>query len=182
MRNLNHSYLLVIILALTSCKRVGKNQATIDPLWHKLTLSSGWIIYAPPDFISKAERGIDSRPGIIYSKKDSIFLQYDSDIFERNGISGCDLKSHFADAKASIDTGFYKTFYKIPVSHIALIDTIDNKIAIILEPTRTGKGTVGIEIPGCRKEAWIGITGKNLTADKEKLVLEIYKTLRQTNK
>lgn len=92
------------------------------------------------------------------------------------------MESYFEEAKASIDTGFYKTFYKIPVSHKAYIDTIDNKIAIILKPTKVGEGAVGIEVLGCKKEAWIGIKGTNLSGEKEKLVMEIYKTLKKADK
>ena len=173
--------MFAFLLALVSCNQIEKEQTLIDPSWHKLTLSNGWTIYAPPDFISKSEQGIDSNPGIIYSKKDSIFLQYDSGPFESYN-SHCDLQSHFEDAQASIDTGFYKTFYKVPVIHKAEIDTIDNRIAVILRPSKTGEGTVGIEISGCKHLSWIGITGKNLKGEKEKLVVKIYKTLKKTSK
>jgi hypothetical protein len=181
--HLNRFFIFAFLLALISCKKTEKKRIVIDSSWHKLILSSGWMIWAPADFRSKTEPGIDSSPGIIYSKKDSIFLQYDSGPFERNSSnSSCDLKSNFQDATASIDTGFYKTFYKIPVRHKAYIDTIDDKVAIVVRPVKTGKGTVGIEILGCRQEAWIGIKGTNLNSEKEKLVLEIYKTLKQANK
>jgi hypothetical protein len=179
---LNRSCLFICLFALISCKRIEKEQPLIDPSWHKLTLSNGWTIYAPPGFISKSEQGIDSNPGVIYSKKDSIFLQYDSGPFESNNNSHCDLKSFFEAAQASIDTGFYKTFYKVPIIHKAEIDTIDDRIAIILRPSKTGEGTVGIEISGCKQLPWIGITGKNLKGEKDKLVVEIYKTLKKASK
>jgi hypothetical protein len=173
-------FLFSFTFSAISCQRSEKKEAKIDPSWHKLSLSNGWIIYAPPNFVSEAEQGVDSEPGIIYSKKDSIALQYDSGSNERNN-RGCGLQLQLQDAKADL-ADFYKTFYKVPIVHKAYIDTIDNKIAIFLKPTKTGHGTVGIEILGCREGPWIGIDGTNLSSEKEELVLKMYKTIRHIKK
>jgi hypothetical protein len=170
-----------VITTMISCNRLEKKEFVINPAWHKLSLPNGWIVYAPSNFTTIAEHGVDSEPGLISSKKDSIFLQYDSGPYESNN-KDCDLKRHFQEAKSNIDTGFYKSFYKVPLVHQARIDTIDSKIAVIVTPTKIGEGTVEIEIPGCKDQAWLGITGRNLTAQGEKLVLEIFKTIRLNKK
>lgn len=106
-------------------------------------------------------------------------LEYDSgkELVKRNG---CDLTSSFVKAKSSIDTGFTKAFYKMPLEHIAYIDTIAGRIAIIVKPTISGKGTTGIELySDCQSKTWLGIKATNLTAKRQELVLQIYKTLRQ---
>jgi hypothetical protein len=179
MKSISPILLLAFVFVIISCKENKKKEIAIHPGWHKLSLPNGWIIYTPPDFVSKAGRGVDSEPGWIYSKKDSILLEYDSGAYEHN-INSCDFQEHFQEAKASIDTGFYKTFYKVPFIHKAYIDTIDGKIAVIVTPTKVGKGTVEINIAGCHDGPWIEITGTKLIAEKEKLVLEIFKTIRLT--
>lgn len=137
-----------------SCKHHSKKDSQINPAWLKLTLPNEWTIYTPPGFICKTMRGVDSNPGLIISNKDSIVLEFDSGPSEFN-YKNCDLSYTYQMAKASIDTGFYKTFYKVPQTHRANIDTIDDKIAVIVKPNPTGKGTTGIEILGCGHQPWI---------------------------
>jgi hypothetical protein len=173
-------FICLLLLSGFSCKNNSKKDSPIDSAWVKLTLPNQWTIYAPPGFSCKTGRGVDSDPGWIISKRDSIALEFDSGSHEY-GHNNCALSYQYQQAKASIDTGFYKTFYKVPQTHRANIDTIDDKIAVIVKPNATAKGTTGIEILGCAHQPWIAITGKNLSAKKEKLVLEMYKTVRQSD-
>jgi hypothetical protein len=92
----------------------------------------------------------------------------------------CDLTSNLFKAKSSIDTGFTQTFYKMPLEHTAYIDTIAGRIAIVVKPTISGKGITGIELyADCKYRTWLGIEATNLTAKRQELVLQIYKTLRE---
>ena len=173
--------LLFLYLSLTifSCKPTNKNEVTINPTWTKFSLPNGWTFYAPKNFMTKALRGIDSDVGVINSKQESIYLQYDSGT-EMIKKEKCSFQNSFENAKESIHNGFYKEFYKVPFVHIAYIDTIDNKIAVIIKPTKNGQGTVGISISDCETGEWLGITGTGMTIEKEKLVLGIFKTIKLT--
>ncbi len=168
----------LLVLLYFSCNSVNQKTNSIKPGWHKLTLPNGWIVYAPKSFTSSNLRGVDSAPGSIVSKTDSVNLQFDSGQSDHNENCSADKKIKYATDE--IDTGFYRTYYHIPYQHTAAIDTIDNKIAVIVKPTKIGKGTVGIEIYGCKNQPWLGITGENLTAKQEALVLDIFKTIRNS--
>jgi len=170
---------LLITLSLTACfcRQQNEKRTIINSEWLKLNLPNGWTFYAPKSFSTKQLRGIDSEPGVITSIQDSIYLQYDSgtEMLKREK---CSFQNSFKNAKHDITNGFYKDFYKVPLIHIAYIDTIDNKIAVIVKPTKKGDGTVGISISDCETGEWLGITGTNLSIEKEKLVLEIFKTIK----
>lgn len=171
--------LLFFGLTLTSCIQTSKT-VTIAPVdWIKLTLPNGWTLHAPKNFDTKALLGIDSKPGAITSKKDSIYLQFDSGT-EIQRHEKCTFQNSVEQAKNDIENGFYKDFYKVPVLHSAYIDTIDNKIAIIIKPTKEKEGTVKISISDCETGEWLSIKGIDLTIEKEKLVLEIFKTIKLT--
>jgi len=172
--------LLVLTCLVVSCTHTQK-KPTSPAGWIKLTLRNNWTIYAPKGFVYKKAQGIDSEPGYIYSKKDSILLQFDSgaEIYKKKD---CDFQKSFNEAKASIDTGFDKRFYKIPLVHRASIDTIDNKIATIIKPVKIGDGEVDIKISDCESTKWLAIYGKKLSAKNESIVLEMYKTIRFNGK
>jgi hypothetical protein len=179
MRSFLSIFILVCITTAPSCREPKKKDLGVNPAWHKLSLPNGWVIYAPANFTSKTGQGADSEPGWIISQKDSISLEFDSGTQAfRNKV--CDFDENVRKAKTNIDSGFYRTYYKAPFVHKACIDTIDGKIAILVVPTKTGKGTVGVEISDCKTGTWLGISGKNITADNERLLLEIYNTIRQT--
>jgi hypothetical protein len=173
---------LFITLSLTACfcKQPDENKISINPEWVKLNLPNGWSFYAPKSFSTKQLQGVDSEPGIITSTKDSIYLEYDSGKEMTLKREKCSFQTSFIKAKHDITGGWYKDFYKVPLVHLAYIDTIDNKIAIIVKPTKKGDGTLGISISDCETGKWLGITGTNLTIEKEKIVLEIFKTIKLT--
>jgi hypothetical protein len=173
--------LFAFSLTLISCKQTSKNETIIPADWIKLSLPNSWILYAPKTFYAKALQGIDTEPGVINSNQDSIYLQFDCGTAQLKS-KDCSFKSEMKEAENAIETGFYKEFYKIPSEHTAYIDTIDNKVAIFIKPNVSGQGTFGINITDCETSEWLEITGKNLSPEKEKLVLAIFKTIKLTQK
>ena len=169
--------LFAFSLTILSCKQRDKNPTAINSAWVQFSLPHGWTFYAPKNFSSKPERGIDSDPGGISSSIDSIYLDYDSGTkFLKD--DNCDFQKSVIKAQNDITNGFYKDFYKVPLLHKARVDTIDGKVAIIVTPTKTGNGSVDISISDCKSGAWLGISGTNLSVDQEKLVLAIFKTIK----
>ena len=168
----------ITIFIVTSCSD-NQTKYVGPPGWIKKSLPDGWTFFAPTNFICKKLQGIDSHPGYIYSTIDSLMLEFDAGRkMEKN--RNCDVKEELSAAQASIDTGFYKSFYKLPTMHNAYVVTIDNKVATIVQPVKIGKGTVGVSISDCVSNTWLGITGENLSPKRQKLALEIYKTIRHT--
>lgn len=168
-----------ISLTFSSCRQTTKKENLIHPDWTELILPNGWTLYAPKTFYAKPLQGIDSEPGVINSKQDSVYLQFDSGT-EMLKQKECNFKNSIREAQKEIETGFYKTFYKVPSEHSAYIYTIDNKVAVIVTPTVKGHGTVGVSISDCKTGKWLGITGTDLSPEKEKLVLDIFKTIKLT--
>ena len=180
MKTFINSLLITLSLTACFCRQPNEKQTVINPDWIKFKLPNGWTFYAPKSFTTKQLQGLDSEPGVINSTKDSIYLQYDSGeemVFIKEK---CSFQNSFRKAKNDITNGFYKDFYKVPLVHTAYIDTIDNKIAVIVKPTKKGEGTVAISISDCESGKWLGITATNLSIEKEKLVLEIFKTIKLT--
>lgn len=175
-----NSLFITLILTACFCRQPNEKQSIINPEWIKLNLPNGWTFYAPKSFSTKQLQGVDSEPGVINSTQDSIYLQYDSGEEMILKKEKCSFQNSLRKAKHDITNGFYKDFYKVPLIHIAYIDTIDNKIAVIVKPTKKGDGTVGISISDCETGEWLGITGTDLSIEKEKLVLEIFKTIKLT--
>lgn len=164
-------------MATVSCKRKLKADISINPAWHKMSLPGHWEIYAPSGFETKTGQGVDSYGGYIYSKSDSIILEYDiAELFGPG--KDCDLETTFRKLKADIDTGFYKNFYNVPITNLAYIDTIDNKLAVIVTPKKSGKGTFALSMSDCPSGASIGISERKIPPTKRKLVLEIFKTIK----
>lgn len=179
MKSIINILLFTFCLTLTFCGQNSKKETIIPPDWIKLSLPNGWILFAPKTFYTKALQGIDTEPGVINSNKDSIYLQFDCGTAQLKS-KNCSFKSEMQEAQKAIETGFYKEFYQIPLTHTAYIDTIDDKVAIFIKPNVSGQGTVGINITDCTTSEWLGITGKNLSPEKEKVVLAIFKTIRLT--
>ena len=181
MKNIIADSLFLLGLTSSICNQSFKKETTNHSDWIKLSLPNGWILQAPKGFRAKTLQGIDSEPGVINSKQDSIYLQFDSGT-EMMKKRDCSFTNNIEKAKESIEKGFYKTFYKIPSEHIAYVDTIDNKVAIIVRPTMSGHGTVAINISDCKTGEWLGITGTDLTLVKENIVLDIFKTIKLPKK
>ena len=177
--------LLYVLLfsILSSCEDSNKKDVNLNPSWQKLSLPNGWVIYTPKEFKVRTVQGVDSEPGFIYSKKDSIRLEFDSGQNDNYYYKHCNLHENFLRAKANINTGLYKNTYKVPLINRADIDTIDGRISLMITPIYPGHGMVMVSTGECDQGAWLAITGTNLSDKQEKLALEIYKTIRftQTN-
>lgn len=173
------SYLLPFIILgflFLSCSENSYNE--IHPEWIKIKIANGWFLKAPKEFKANVIQGIDSKIGYIFSKEDSIILDFDSGFNGINEENDCSLKMQYYSVKNAIDSGnYYKDVYDVPKRHKVFIDTINNRIATIILPTKTGKGTLVVNVSDCRTGNNIGIKGQDFSASKEYLVLEILSTL-----
>jgi len=161
--------LLYVLLfsILSSCKDSNKKDVKLNPSWQKLSLPNGWVIYTPKEFKMKTIQGVDSEPGFIYSKKDSIRLEFDSGANDYYYDKHCDLHENFSRVKANIDTGLHEKPYQVPSVNRAFIDTIDGRISLMIRPIHTGHGIVNVSTGDCSHGAWLGITGTNLSEKQE---------------
>jgi hypothetical protein len=93
----------------------------------------------------------------------------------------CDFQEALEKAQRDIASGSIKEFYDVPIKHKAYLDTINGLIATIIIPSVPGEGFIDIEISDCESGRWLGIKSKNCSSDKEKLILEIFNTIRLNN-
>lgn len=160
--------------------------------WETFNLPDNWTLQAPKNFKDSTFLGIDTNPGYIYSTKDKIFLEFNSGqdfpttIINKKGQivkinSDCNFRKEVDRKKKDI------TSYRIPlfnglygVSHIFRIDTIGNRVASIITPKLVGKGVTDISIEDCSTGKYLTISGYDLTASVQTLVLEICKTITLT--
>ena len=177
-------YLLFCLLlgACVSSSCTKKNAREVDASkWIKHTLDNKWVFTAPKDTKIVYLKGVDSVPGNIILSADSIKLEFDSG-FEMSAMDTiCNLGSEALHAKHEIERGSYKYLDKPDTLHNAQVDTVNGKIATIITPMKTGRGTTDISISDCKSHTWIGIRGKNIPASKQELVLTIYRSLQQAD-
>jgi hypothetical protein len=161
--------------------------------WETINLPDNWTLQAPINFKDSTSLGIDSQPGYIYSTKDKIFLEFNSGqdfptvILNKNGQvvkhnSDCNFRKEVDREKKDLTTymiPFYNGHYR--VSHVFCIDTIGNRVASIITPKVVGKGVTNISIKDCSTGKYLSITGYDLTASIQNLVLEICRTIRLAN-
>lgn len=166
---------LLLSVLLLSCGQRPYKDITEKPDWTILNLPNGWTLQAPKNFKDSSDQGIDSNPGYIFSTLDSIFLKFDSgeEITHKHE---CDFQKEVDEAKRPYMLSKYKK--QTGISHIQRVDTIGDRVASIITSTKVGKGITNISINDCSTGAWLGITGNDLTPDKQALVLEIFRTIR----
>jgi hypothetical protein len=166
-----------IYVLFVSCKN-NETQSSIDPTWIKNKLPNGWTIYTPTKFEVKNLKGIDSQPGYISSFEDSILLNYDTgaDIFPKK--NDCDFSKEVADAKFRIMNQDEEYNNGTTTIYNLRIDTINEKVAIIKTPKIKGNGAVSVEIKDCQSGAWIGVYGKDFNLEREKMIINIFKTIK----
>lgn len=166
---------VVLSMVIIACNTGVKPKDDIPHDWVKIDLPNGWTLHAPKGFYLKRAQGIDSQPGYIISKEDSINLVYDSGegMIKREN---CDFKHEVERANKSME--FNEQFYnRTSKKHKVYIDTVDNKPVVIARPVIVAKGSILIEISDCKTGNWLGIEAGNLTSQKENMVLKIYKTI-----
>jgi hypothetical protein len=166
---------LILSVVITACNTGVKPKSDIPNDWIKIDLPNGWTLHAPKGFYLKTAQGIDSQPGYIISKQDSINLVFDSGSGQKKRAI-CDFKKQVE--KASESREFYKEFFnRTSKKHKVYIDTVDNEPVVIVRPVISTKGSVLISISDCETGHWLGIEAGNLTSQKEDMVLKIYKTI-----
>ena len=177
-------YLLCCLLtgACVSSSCTKKNTRGVDTSkWITYTLDNKWAFTAPKGAKIIYLKGVDSVPGNIVLPEDSVRLEFDSG-FETSAIDTvCDLGSQAVYAKRDIARGSYKYLDKPDTLHNARVDTVNGKIATVITPMKIGRGTTRISISDCKSYTWIGLYGKNIPANKQELVLTIYKSLQQVD-
>lgn len=174
---IRHSIYLLTLFAVLSCKSKFKEDAVVDPTWTKISMPHGWQIHLPSGFVYKIAQGIDSNPGYIISKKDSIFLFFDAGEKLLKDVN-CSFAQTMKNKRNEIDSGFYKHVYHVSNGYSAYIDTIDNKVAVIIKPTIAKQGILGISLSDCKSGKWLGLNGRNIPVKQQQLVLQIFKTIK----
>ncbi|MGG9960661.1 hypothetical protein [Ferruginibacter sp. SUN106] len=176
-----HLIFLLFFLQLFSCTQTATKARIINPTWTKRNLPNGWSIYLPVAFKDSVLHGIDSQPGYIVSKADSILLNYDSDrertLKGKLNYDPCDFAYQVKMAKETIQNDEQDYFHEANKLYHLKLDTIDGKVAIIRTPIIKGQQRVEIQIRDCKSESCLSIYGQNFSAQQEQLVLEIFSTL-----
>ena len=178
-----HRFLLsVFFLAfcgLTSCNNQDSFE-TNNPTWITYRLDKHWVFDAPKGAKIIYQQGIDSTPGnIVLTANDSVILEFDSGFEMSFRDTFCNLGSEAVHAKWRITRGDYKYLDKPDTLHQARIDTVNGKIATIITPLKSGSGTTEIHISDCESNLWLAVYGANIPPDKQELVLDIYRSIRQ---
>ncbi len=188
MHRLLLSILIIVFCGITSCNNrdsyeEGNHELTTynkDPAWITYQLDKYWEFDAPKGAKIIYEQGVDSTPGsIILTSNDSVFLYFDSGVEMSIRDTICNLGSETVRAQKAIARGDYKYLDKPDTLHQAGIDTVNGRIATIIKPARAGAGITSISISDCNSHLWLGISSKDLSTDKQELVLKIYNSIRQ---
>jgi hypothetical protein len=149
--------------------------------WKTLVLPDGWYISVPVDFLREDGRGVDSEVGSVFSLNDGITLQFDIGIdneiiFEK---ADCMLNTQIRKTKRDLHQKTTKDIYNIPKINRAYVDTINGRAAVIVVQQKSGQGLTCVSIKDCETRNWIGLQIANLSADKQDLVLQVFKSINR---
>ena len=172
------SFLLIICVSVNVSNSAGKKALIQDDLgWVKYTLDNHWTFSAPKGTKILYLKGLDSVPGNIIIKSDSIKLEFDSGF---NGFfdASCSIDNALANARSEIMRGAYKYLDKPDTLHIARVDTINGMVATFITPVKTGAGTISVDVSDCKSHSGLGIFGKNISAAKQELVSRLFRSIR----
>jgi hypothetical protein len=177
---------IIFFLSFSSCRQANNKTVIINADWTKRNLNNGWTIYLPKHFKDSALKGIDSQPGYISSKSDSILLNFDSggELLIKGKLSSnyCDFSNQVKIATEEVKNDDQDYFGETNKIYHLRIDTIDKKVAIIRTPILKGKNRVEINIKDCESGKWLSIHGENFSEEKENLILKIFETIEFANK
>jgi hypothetical protein len=145
-----------------------------------IKIDTGWHLCVPDGFICEGGYGIDSYMGTISSKKDSVLLRFDIMGWGGRELGfNCSLEFQTVMAKRFIQNpNIVKELYDVPATNRIYIDTIHNRIATIVVPQNKGKGITMIRIIDCPSGSNLFITAKDLNAEQQNLVLEMFQTIK----
>jgi hypothetical protein len=173
-----HLSYLFLLAACISVSCISEKTSALDKSkWVEYELDNHWIFNAPPKTKIIYLRGIDSVPGNIILKSDSIKLEFDS-TFESSMDTICSMSNELVHAKSGIAREDYKYLDRVDTLHTVRIDTIGGMVATIVTPVKTGAGATDIFISNCKSHLGLGIYGKNIPASKAELILGIFKSIR----
>jgi hypothetical protein len=168
-----------LLAACISVSCLNDSVPTIDKSnWVKYTLDSHWIFKAPKGVKIVYTRGVDSVPGSIFLKSDSLELEFDSGFTGAMNDTTCSLNSELLRTKALVSSGAYDFWNKPDKQHIIKVDTVNGMAAIFVTPAKAGVGVTHISISNCKSQYAIGITGHNIPITKQEMVLEIFKSIQ----
>ena len=168
-------YLLIVVAVLSGCERRSNK---IEFVGKKYKIDNGWVFNTTDSIDISYFQGVDSTPGIIVIKRDSIGLDFDAGHEMSIPDNECSIGNDVKREKQRIADGHYKYLDKLDTLHHAIIDTINGKIATIIKPDKIGAGLTMIKILDCNSGNWISIYGTNITQKKEEAVMRIYNSLR----
>jgi hypothetical protein len=169
-KHLDKIFVLPLIL-LVSCHSADKSTTSIPSDWKELRLKSNWTLSIPERFDEINKQGVDSQPGEILSETDSITLQYDSgyDLYSKDT---CDVNFQIKRANKKIQ--LYDSLYR---GQKITIDTINDRISILVTPVKNSKGIMKLSIRDCESGAWLSLMTKVSNDRQELLIREIFNTV-----
>ena len=147
-----------------------------------LVLYDGWAMSVPKGFTCKGGYSIDSYMGNIFSLKDSLELQFDVStnlvVKPEYQFDNC-LERMSAVAKLFLSSDSLVQALGVTNTSHAYIDTVNGKIAVIVVPQNIGKGETRIIVIDCPSISSLSLTGKDLNAVQQELVLTMFKTINR---
>jgi hypothetical protein len=156
--------------------------------WKVIDKEDHFNIEVPEAFRDSCWTGLDTYMGIISSKVDSLALEYEWVGFEgfpnpetnKNEFSTCDINEQLITAREMVGKDYYKEHYGDTGLYKIYFDTVDSKIAIIILSKEINAGITEFYVSDCESfgNGFISIIGNNLSYIKQKLFLEICKTIK----
>lgn len=160
----------LLLFALISCKDVSNPK--IRKNWTTIEITSDWLIDVPRSFKRQEFPGIDSEIGSIYSKKDSINLEFESWRGRMDEGSFCEFENQNKRLNQEIKN--LRVQYS-KNDYVFIIENINKHLALIIYP-KDGDGVYRLEIQNCEVGNNIVIHGPAM--NNQKMILEIFRSIR----
>lgn len=171
-RDISLCLLVVSTLLAESCGSSPASPTYTHQGWDTLQFF-GWSIQAPDGFEVHESGGVDSEPGDIISRKDSILIHFD--VWNEPGANYEDCASDELEENHESSLEWCEEFYFASTQHYVWEDTINGRFAVLSRPRNSGRGTTSIHFSECHHS--LSITAFDLTKEQEELVLEMFATI-----
>ena len=160
------SLLVVSALLYQSCGSPVAQVKYTHPGWDTLEFG-GWIIQVPDGF------ELDSDPGKIISKKDSVEIRFD--VWTEPNADYEDCASDELEQNHESSLEWCEEFYHNGSEHKVRTETVNGRYAVFSRPIKTGHGTLSIHFSECHHS--LAMSAFDLTKEQEELVLEMFATI-----
>jgi hypothetical protein len=158
--------IIFLLIVLNSCS--GKINKERHKNWKTVKLTSQWNIKVPNEFKVQRFNGIDSEIGSIYSKKDSVNIEFETWIGLKETCKECEKEYKLKKYKKEIST--LKRKNKDAFSEYQVEEINDNLFILIIPKTKCGDYFLLGD--NCNS-----IKLKCTQTKKNKLIEEIFRTL-----